>query len=153
MITKVHPEPFNHFFVYQSSCRNWIGFTSCNFQHCSCFCSFSVPWLVRIRVGTRKPSQDSMRFSRTVSLWLLLANFKNTAALESSSTPQCITNRQRTSLWLPHTCLNTNHAGSDNDFSYNYYSEQLLSPALVNKGDQQTLEKCCKNTCEHIQKL
>ena len=153
MITKIHPEPFNHFSVHQSSCRNWIGFTSYNSQHCSCFCSFSVPWLVRIRFGTQKRSQASMRSPRTVSLWLLLANFKITAALEIPSIAQCITNRRRTSLWLPHACLNTNHAGSDNNFSYNYYSEQLLRLALVNKGAQQTIEKCFKNTCEHIQKL
>ena len=43
---------------------------------------FSVSWSVRMRVGTQKCLQASIKFSGTVLLWLLLAYFKNTTTLE-----------------------------------------------------------------------
>ena len=43
---------------------------------------FSVSWFVRMRVGTQKCLQASIKFSGTVLLWLLFAHFKNTTTLQ-----------------------------------------------------------------------
>ena len=116
MINKIHPEPFNHFFVYQSSCQNWIGLTSFNFQHCSCFyyifcamVSTDSCWNTETFASLHEIFQNSFTL-------IVVSKFQEHRYSRLSIYTSVYQESPTASLWLPHTCLNTNNAGSDNHY-------------------------------------